>query len=373
MKSEFSVLHIVSNLGIGGAQAVIANTCNEMLLSTHWNSLVLPLSDDSALLSRFNEGTVILEPVMHRHRYYVRTIYRICIILRDIRPDVLHLHLWLPKLIGTFCGLLCGVPVIVTTEHSGYPWTKSTRKLMDRFLSQYVDKRIMVCKYIENLFLQERICDAGKSTVMYNPIPQPEAINSSAQNAAREELSISTDTIVFLFVGALRTVKNLARLLNSFASYLNLSNSPSSILLIVGDGPKLADLKKLSSEKCISDRVDFQLSCTSLSKYYAAADIFIMTSEVEGFSIALADAMHHGIVPICTDSGGTPELITDGETGFLLDSKSSTKDASVFLMVAESAKLRAKVGGNAMKFVRTITDPGEYVSKLIELYSNSHR
>ena len=363
-----TVLHLVSNLGIGGAQAVIANTCNEMSTHQDWESIVLPLGSDSSMIPRFHDGIILLRPVMHRTRYYARTIHRVCKILNDIKPDVLHLHLWLPKLIGVQCGVMCGVPAIVSTEHSGFPWTKSFRRSIDRYLSRHIQQRIMVCKYIQNLFVGSGVCAPGQSTVLYNPIPEPRENGENSRSDAKARLGISEDTVVFLFVGSLRKVKNVKRLLESFSLYLTNPQAPQSRLLIVGSGPDLQILTETAKQFGIDEQISFENYQLELNGYLRAADIFAMTSETEGFSIALAEAMQYGVVPICTAVGGTPELIIDGETGFLLDNSNQHSDAEVFLRVAKSSDLRNKIGLKAQEYVKNLTCTSSYVTELTQIY-----
>ena len=364
-----TVLHVISNLGIGGAQAVIANICNEMQKLPDWKTCVVPLEEGTAMLPRIHEGVTICTPIAHRRRYYLRTIIRLCTLIIKINPDVLHLHLWLPKQIGTICGVICGVPLIISTEHSGSPWTTPVRQTIDRFLSGFINRRIMVCSYIEDLFLNGNICSNRQSEVLFNPVPSVDFTGSEERKKIRATLGIPAEAVVFLFVGALRKVKNITRLLKAFRTYVNLPETPPSHLIVVGDGPELSDsiilAKHLEIEKC----VNFELARIELDDYYKVSDIFVMTSEVEGFPVALAEAMHHGVVPVCTKTGGIPELIKEGYTGFFLDMTDCTDDGRRLLMVANSPEIRKKVGNNAQEFVRELTSPAEYIGKLVGIYS----
>ena len=343
---------------------MIASTVREMQHFPEWVSHVAVLGNDMSLGPQISPFAQIHPSIQHRRGSYFRTLFRLVKILRQLQPEVIHLHLWLPKFFGVQAAVLCKVPVVVTTEHSGAPWTKPSRKLLDRMMTRFITKRIMVCNYIENLFVSNRINPVAKSEIVYNPINL--ACHHGEQVVRSER---AAEEVVFLFIGAIRKVKRLDRLIRSFYRYLECNDVPSSRLIIVGDGPELKKCIDLSIELGIDKNISFELRQFDVKGYYQIADIFVMTSLVEGFSIALAEAMTYGVVPICTDSGGSAELIIDAETGFLLDKNSEEEDYKIFLEVAKSKELRRLVGNRAKSHSRMLTDPDRYIAKILNIYN----
>lgn len=95
---------------------------------------------------------------------------------------------------------------------------------------------------------------------------------------------------------------------------------PNLYYFIVGDGDARPALEKLAVEKGVSGRVIFTGKCSaeSLRHYYEMTDIFVMPSRQEGFGIVFLEAMAAGKPVIASDCGGAPEVVREGETGYLV-------------------------------------------------------
>ena len=102
---------------------------------------------------------------------------------------------------------------------------------------------------------------------------------------------------------------------------------PGARLLLVGDGPYGRDLRRLASERGVADAVTFAGSVPSheLPGYYAACDVFAMPCrtrrgglDVEGLGIVYLEASSAGLPVIGGDSGGAPDAILGGETGYVV-------------------------------------------------------
>jgi len=88
---------------------------------------------------------------------------------------------------------------------------------------------------------------------------------------------------------------------------------------IVGDGDYRSELEQLACQLGIEDRVRFCGSQRNVAKYLAGGDVFIhMPVFEEGFGITVVEAMAAGLVCVCADSGGIPEIIDEGVNGFMV-------------------------------------------------------
>ena len=88
---------------------------------------------------------------------------------------------------------------------------------------------------------------------------------------------------------------------------------------IVGDGPYRRDLEKLAEELGVGDITEFLGSRSDVPELIKTADVFIhMPIWAEGFGISVTEAMSSGCICVCADNGAMPELITDGEDGYLV-------------------------------------------------------
>jgi N-acetyl-alpha-D-glucosaminyl L-malate synthase BshA len=89
-------------------------------------------------------------------------------------------------------------------------------------------------------------------------------------------------------------------------------------LLLVGDGPDRAFVQKLAGEMNLGSDVHFLGEQDQLEPLFFCADLFLLPSEQESFGLTALEAMNCGVPVISTDIGGLPEVIAQGETGYLL-------------------------------------------------------
>jgi phosphatidylinositol alpha-1,6-mannosyltransferase len=122
--------------------------------------------------------------------------------------------------------------------------------------------------------------------------------------------------------------------------------------VIVGDGAERANLEALARSLGVGDRVVFagELPDEEIPACYAACDLFVMPNRVddldlEGFGIVFLEAAATGKPTIGGASGGVPEAIQDGVTGFLVGGLDVSELAGRIRMLADSPALRARLGG----------------------------
>ena len=90
-------------------------------------------------------------------------------------------------------------------------------------------------------------------------------------------------------------------------------------LILVGDGPERSDAERLSRELGIAEHVRFLGKQTGLPQILSAADVFLLPSQSESFGLAALEAMSCGVPVVATSSGGIPEVIVHGETGYIAE------------------------------------------------------
>ncbi|CCE24935.1 glycosyltransferase [Methylotuvimicrobium alcaliphilum] len=137
--------------------------------------------------------------------------------------------------------------------------------------------------------------------------------------------ALNSDTLVLLFVGRLVEKKGVADLIRA-VHLLPDDLKHKTELWIIGDGTERDSLEALACRYGLSDRVKFhgRIPNQDLTDYYAAADIFIAPSVVdgkgdtEGQGVILLEAMASGTAVISTKTGGISEVITHLKTGLLI-------------------------------------------------------
>jgi glycosyltransferase involved in cell wall biosynthesis len=140
--------------------------------------------------------------------------------------------------------------------------------------------------------------------------------------------------VKILFIGRLTFQKNVSVLIEAL-EYL-----PTKFQLsIVGDGPEIEWLKKLSSG--FPQRVEFYAPSTDLSALYRSANVFCLTSRWEGFPNVIAEALSYGLPCVgFRECSGIPQLIHDNQNGFTANKMGDPKSLAEALTAASHIKSR---------------------------------
>ena len=124
---------------------------------------------------------------------------------------------------------------------------------------------------------------------------------------------------VVLSVGRLHPVKNQEFLIRACRGLEDLK--VDFLCLIVGSGPREQSLTTLIRSLGLVERVKLvgAVPPSQMPRFYALADVCVLTSTSEGIPLVLMEAMHHGVPVLAPRITGVPELVIDGKTGFLYE------------------------------------------------------
>lgn len=176
--------------------------------------------------------------------------------------------------------------------------------------------------------------------------------------------------ISILFVGRFAPSKNIPLLLQSFASIHEIH--PQTTLTLVGDGPLKERLLGQAESLGIRDviKTPGYVPQNELTEYYQSADIFALSSNHESFGMVILEAMSAGLPVVAPAVGWIPEIIDNGETGFIYDTGSETQLTRYLNRLVSQAELRESIGKHARKSIKQKYDWRSRAEKLIELYND---
>ena len=199
-------------------------------------------------------------------------------------------------------------------------------------------------------FAAEKLC--GRRLPGFVVLPgREERASGSAGPGARE---VPSNEICILSVGNLIPRKGIDRVLIALARIVRQNGGrPGFRYRIVGDregDPRyLRRLEQLAADPELTGRVEFVGRCSDeeLAAEYAAADIFCLPSDHEGFGIVYLEAMGAGCAVVASSSGGAGTLIRDGENGFLVSPRRLKALEGILSRLLEDSGLRGEVSREA--------------------------
>jgi N-acetyl-alpha-D-glucosaminyl L-malate synthase BshA len=152
-----------------------------------------------------------------------------------------------------------------------------------------------------------------------------------------------------LHVSNFRPVKRVGAVLDVFA---RIRKTVRARLILIGDGPDREALERRVVDEGLSDAVQFLGEQHDLVPWLSMADLFLLPSQQESFGMAALEAMACEVVVVASRVGGLPEVIEDGETGFLCPPHDLGAMAARGIEALGDAALRTRIGRAAAAHVR---------------------
>lgn len=269
----------------------------------------------------------------------------LCDHLRQARADILVTHTYKPNILGRVAARRVGIPCVAVSR--GWTWENLKVRVyetMDRFNLRFVDRVVAVSDG-----QAARVRKAGVPSRRLAVIRNAARLNAFAKPdpdfRARLRGLFPTDTdvsAIVLAAGRLSPEKGFAVLVESAAELLK--TNPRSGFVLFGEGGEREKLDARVRELGIADRFRMPGFTADFDKFLPFADVVVLPSFTEGLPNVALEASAAGIPVVATAVGGTPEVIADQRSGFLVPSGQPTAIADKLRLLLNSAELRVRMG-----------------------------
>lgn len=170
---------------------------------------------------------------------------------------------------------------------------------------------------------------------------------------------------VLLHASNFRPVKRVGDTVRALAE---VRRTRPAVLVLVGDGPERDSAEALATRLGCRDAVAFAGERRTLGDLFAHADLFLLPSEQESFGLAALESLASGVPVVASEVGGVPEVVTHGETGWLVPpGDPGAMAAAVVSLLADPAR-RAAMGKAARASAVARFQPGPLVGRVEALY-----
>lgn len=309
------ILEIMYSLSSGGAERFVVDISNELCKNKDNEVILVTIVDDK-------KGN-------NKHYYYelspavkyrclgcksglsLSSFYRVIRIIKEVKPDIVHVHcntmlIYIPALIYKR-------PCYIQTLHNVAD--KCLKFPMQKGINNWFAKKELYtpvtisesCQesYIKLYGTEDSVCIVNGRSPMY--------VTNEFQIVRHYVTSCKMyeDDKVFIHIARCAPQKNQTLLLEAFEQIAK--EGIHFQLFIIGDGYR--DLVQPKYEKV--SQIHFIGVKQNVGDYLACSDYFVLSSLYEGLPLTLLEAMSMGVIPISTPVGGVPDVIIDGEIGFL--------------------------------------------------------
>ncbi|MFC1613069.1 glycosyltransferase family 4 protein [Patescibacteria group bacterium] len=325
--------------------------------------------------------------------------FQIIKIIRKFKPDIVHLNSSKAGILGTMAVVIYnfiknpffkkgGTNVKVIYTAHGFVFNEDLPILVylfylwsEKISSWFRDKIITVSHYDFKSALLKKVIKANKMTVIHNGIDikqkdfllskveargKLKEFMSSGEFAVEDAEKLSQpETQIIGTVANFYENKGLQYLIESAA--IVVKDMPNCIFILIGTGELKNKLKKLIKDNRLQNKFFIAGSILDAHKYLKAYDVFCLPSIKEGLSYTLIESLMAGLPIIATNVGGNPEIVKNGQNGFLIPSKDRRILAEKIKVLLKNDKLRLEMGRASFRMAENFSLE-KMASKTMEVY-----
>ncbi len=334
------ILYIVTRGDvIGGASMHVLELAGEMQRRGCDVTILLGPGDIVAQLAQQRGLPTIIEPLLLRQIspwQDLRCLFRLSRLLRQWRPDVLHLHSAKAGLLGRIVAKLHHVPVIYSVHGWSFSMYQGIKarcfQWLERLLMPLTDQMVLVC---------QRDFDIASNLLGAKPTQLALVHNGIAECTT---LTKNTDSSFCRLISVARfeDPKDQVTLLKAMTAVA----SKNWHLKLVGSGPTQKSCRLLAQELGL-EQVEFLGERSDVAELLAQSDVFVLSSLSESLPVSVIEAMRAGLPVVATNVGGMAELVADGVNGYLVSPQDANSLGQCLNKLIAESGLRQRMGAEA--------------------------
>jgi glycosyltransferase involved in cell wall biosynthesis len=354
-------LHVDTSRVWRGSQSQVMHTV--MGLRAQRQRAALVAHPEGELCRRMAEGTDLI-PLASHGDIDVSAAWRLSRVIKQLRPDVMHAH-DPPALAMAATALSIATPspapVLVASHRLD---ARLDHNSFARWKHGQVDGFIASCEAVRQRLVADGI-PREKTTVVHGGVDVERIAHTPAANV-HAAFYLPTHAPIVGNIGALVARKGQHHLIDAAAVVVRAV--PDARFVIVGDGELMQPLEEHIRRKHLERHVflaGFRVDVLELLKGF---DLYALSSLHEGMCMSLVDAMAASKASVATNVGGVPEVMADGETGFLVPPRDHEAMAEKIILLLKDEKLRLRLGQAAYERAREHFTVDHMVEGTIAIY-----
>lgn len=363
---KLKILHVLDSLNVGGMERVVINVANG-LDPTRFEQGV-------CCISRLGTAAHLLNPHVQRFdmgkgdERALLMPWQIAKLLRQERPDIIHTQSW-AGMDGVIARTLTRQGKLVHSEHGrNLPYIHhepAKRKAVRRLAYELADAVFVVSEEMRQYFCRETGFALERMRVIHNGVDVAE-IERADSRGVREEFGLAATDLVVGTVARFQETKDLPTLVRAFAQLRQ--RQPHAKLLLIGDGAERGRLTALATELGVAADVIITGIRHDVPRLLRALDAFALSSLSEGLPISVLEALAAGLPVVATGVGMLPELLREGENGFLVAPGDFATLAGRLELLATERNLAHRLGAAGKQTVERDYSLAAMLRRYEELY-----
>jgi len=353
------VLHIITRLDVGGSAENTVLSATRLPAAEFACSLISGLTEDPApgMAQAIQVARIpwFELPCLRREVHLgldAQALLQLTARIRRLRPGIVHTHSSKAGFLGRVAARLAGVQHMVHTPHGhvfdGYFSPRRTRAFiaLERWAARFTERIVTLTDAEAAQHLAVGIGRPEQFVTIPSGVELGDVGAAAGEGRrVRAELGLPPAAPLIGTISRLVPIKGLQHLIAAMPEILR--RCPEAHLLVAGDGEQRAALEAMTRESGLEARVRFLGYRRDVAAIAAALDVFVLPSINEGQGRVLVQAMALGKPIVASRVGGVPELLADGDAGWLVPPADPTSLAHAIGTLLQDPRHVAKLGDAA--------------------------
>jgi glycosyltransferase involved in cell wall biosynthesis len=369
--SAHRIIHLCKMTGAAGAEGhllLLLPGLRARGLDARLWILVEPDNPVDHVVARAQACGIPVERIVIHHDLDPGLWRRLAARLRAAQADLVHTHLLHADLYGIPAARRARIPYVVSSRHNDDRFRyRLPVRLINRWLWRQTDAGIAISEAIRQFSIQVEGAPASRvHTIHYGLDPASVIAPPDARQTLRTALNIPADAPVAGSVCRLTGQKGLIDAIHAFARIA--AALPDAHYVIAGDGPLRFELEAEVRALGLVERVHFLGWRDDAHAVLAALDVLLAPSLWEGFGLVLLEAMALQVPIIATRVSAIPEVVIDGETGWLVPPQDAVALAAALLDALTHPSATSERGTNGRRRLEAHFTAEKMIESTLALY-----
>jgi glycosyltransferase involved in cell wall biosynthesis len=332
------IFHIITRLDMGGSAQNTLLSCSELskkyeIILLHGLSYESRMTESekqavkSSIEKAMSKGVKVipLPAIVRSIRPFqdLKALLSLVRLIFEEKPDIVHTHSSKAGILGRLAAKIVGVSRIIHTPHGhvfyGHfgPFASRIFLWVEKIFSRFTDRMVALTDGEKNDYINLSVCPSEKLLKIHSGVDVEKFMQANGNRVEkRRSLGLDQNEAVIGFVGWLLPIKGPDYLLKAMDDVW-LEHQEASLVL-VGKGDMDVDLRAEALKKDANGKVKFLGWREDIDEIMPLFDMLVLPSLNEGMGRVLVEAMAAGKPVVASRVGGIPDLVRDGETGYLV-------------------------------------------------------
>ena len=282
--------------------------------------------------------------------------------LKQLKPDIVHCHSSKAGLLGRLVAKSLGLPVVFTAHGWSFTEGISSRKQnvyakIEKFLINFSDHIITVSEFDRIYGFNFGVGSPDKVTTVHNGIP--------IQDSKTKENNVVGKTCKIIMVARFDDQKDQITLIQA----LGLLKDKNWVMEFIGSGPTLECCKQEANKLGLKNKIKFLGQQRNVKDFLDNSDIFVLSTNYEGFPLTILEAMRAKLPVIATNVGGNNESVMGEKTGFLTKKNDAQDLSRALSILIDDRNLAIEMGERGYERFITEFTHDLMLKKILKIYT----